>query len=351
MSALITNRFWPALAAVAAMALVEFPIVSAWAGEPIRFGGEKIKSTPDSQSIVPKDRFRPTDRIPAVTPFDAINSSGANLNTRRLDPKEEKRLKNAKLEKENWAVVNRGELQEQDDQETEFGIRDYSGDSLEKEEKGAGAIWFGSHQDRAGKSTGQSRAPVGSLRAASLNRTPAVPRADTEVSYEAATSSGFDAGARPGQGQGKEVSFQNLAPASDANNVLKDLFNMGPAGTRVVNEPSRGRDDFGLRSITAQPEPGSPGLSRGFGLGNDLGRPSAASSPSLIERPGNQSGAIGSGIGSSRLNSAFDSPRYDLNNAARSSVSPLAPARNDYAPSSTRNLFTPPPRPGSLESR
>jgi len=348
MSVLITNRFSPAVAAVVAIAAVGFPIALATAGEPIRFGGEKTKSAPDAQSKVPQDRFLPTSRIPSTTPLDAFNSSGANMNLRRLSPKEEKQLKNKQLEEKNWAVVNRGELQEQDDQETEFGIRDYSGDSLEKEEKGAGAIWFGSNQERSGKSAGQIRTQNGGLRTTGPNRPQPAPRAvDNDVNVGAAKISSFDSEATPGQSQGKEVTFQNLAPGGDANNVLKELFNNGPAGTRLPDEPSRSRDSFGLRSINTQPGSGSPGLGRGYGLNSA----SAVSLPSLIEGPRSQPGSLGNGLGPSRLSPNFDSPRYDLNSPSRSSVSPLAPPRNDNSVSSTRELFAPPPRPGSLGSR
>lgn len=347
MNVLITNRFSPAMAAMVAVAAVGLPIALATAGEPIRFGGEKSKSSPDVQSKVPQDRFLPTSRIPSTTPLDAFNSSGANMNLRRLSPKEEKQLKNKQLEEKNWAVVNRGELQEQDDQETEFGIRDYSADSLEKEEKGAGAIWFGSNQERSGKSAGQSRGPNGNSRATGPNRPQPAPRAvDSDVNIGAAKISSFDSGATPGQSQGKEVTFQNLAPGSDANNVLKELFNNGPAGTRLPDEPSRGRDSFGLRSINTQPGLGSSGSGRGYGLNSDLTRPSVVSSPSLIEGLKSQPGSL-----PSRLSPTFDSPRYDLNSVTRSSVSPLAPPKNDNSVSSTRELFAPPPRPGSLGSR
>jgi len=352
MNALITNRFSPARAAMAAVASVGLPIALATAGEPIRFGGEKTKPAPDVQSKVPQDRFLPSGRISSTTPLDAFNASGANMSPRRLSPKEEKRLKNERLERENWVLVNRGELQEQDDRETEFGIRDYSGDSLEKEEQGAGAIWFGSNQERSGKSGGKSRTPSGNLRTTGPNRPQPAPRAvDSDVNAGAAKISSFDSGATPGQSQGKEVTFQNLAPGSDANNVLKELFNNGPAGTRLPDEHNRGRDSFGLRSISTQPGPGSSGLGRGYGLNSDLTRPSAVSSPSLIEAPRSQPGSLGNGLGPSRLSPTFDSPRYDLNSPSRSSASPLAPPRNDNAVSSTRELFPPPPKPGSLGGR
>lgn len=340
-----TNRIRPALLTLSAVVTLGV-VLTATAGEPIRFSGDKSKPAPNAPNKFPQERNSTLSSIPSASPLDGLNSPA--LNSRRMDPKEEKRMKNAKLEKENWMMVDRGDLQNEDAENEGFGIRDYSGETLEKDQKGAGEIWFGNNQDRGGKAGSQGRASGSGGRQVNSARTPSAPQAtsrplDNNIRF-GPPGSDFDLTSPVAKGQSKDASFQTLGPSVDANHALKDLFG-GPAGARSGPvEPDRGRESFGLRSINSQPAAGG-GLGRGYGLNIESPRATPAPSRSMIEGPRNQPGGL-SGFGSSPLNSALNSSGSDLNSATRNSATPLNQPRQEYAPTSTRDLFAPPSRPG-----
>jgi hypothetical protein len=329
---------------------VAWAVLTAQAGEPIRFSNEKSKPAPDAANRFSRERFSTLERVPTINPFEALSAPRGNINSKGMNPKEEKCLKNAKLEEKNWVLLDRGELQEQDDQETSFGVRDYSGDSLEKDGDRTAEIWFGSNQDRGDKAAGAGRVPGSSTRSSNPGRPqPTARPIDSDIKFGPEKAPSFNIASDSGQASAKDFGFQPVAADRDANHALKELFNLGSAANRTAIDPERGREGFGLRSIDTQPGAASPGMGRSFTLGTDIARPAEKST--LIEGPRIQPGSLGDGLGSRRLSSSFDSSRFDLHNASRSSVTPLAQPRNDYSPASTRDLFAPPPRPGQPGAR
>jgi hypothetical protein len=105
------------------------------AGEPIIFPGEKQKALPPAldKKLPSRDVFRFGDKLSAPSGFDVLTvpvKPGATP----LDPKEQKRRKLERLERENWMVVGKGELQEEEDQKSFLNVRDYSLEGLEKED-------------------------------------------------------------------------------------------------------------------------------------------------------------------------------------------------------------------------
>jgi hypothetical protein len=136
----LMNHVWHAgFAAVLATALLAgFTHLPAHAGEPIIIPSEKGKSAariPDRKEV-PKDVFRFGEKITPPT-FDVMTIPV--LPSTPLDPKEQKRRKLERLERENWMVVDEGELQEEENDI--FNVRDYSLEGLDKEDR-TGNVMF-----------------------------------------------------------------------------------------------------------------------------------------------------------------------------------------------------------------
>lgn len=112
--------------AVPALALLAFAAL-AYAGDPIQVSGDKGKQTPggDTRPVDP-NAFKSWNKskgpaLNGLTPYIAGQSS---------DPKEDRRLKNARDEKKNWMLLEPGELQKRDDEEqAKFGGRSVALDS------------------------------------------------------------------------------------------------------------------------------------------------------------------------------------------------------------------------------
>jgi hypothetical protein len=105
--------------AVSALALVlASPI---FAGDPIQVSGDKNKQAPADARPVDPEVFKSWNKtkgpaLKGLSPY--IFGPG------QVDPKEERRLKNARDEKKNWMLLEPGELQQRDDDEqSKFGGR------------------------------------------------------------------------------------------------------------------------------------------------------------------------------------------------------------------------------------
>lgn len=121
---------------VATLGLLLF-VGAASAGDPIQFSGDKARPAPANEKpAIDSDLFkswnRPaTTRSPSsVNPLTPFITSG-----RSLDPKEERRLRNAREERKNWMLLEPGELQKRDDEEEmKFGGREFSFDLGDEDE-------------------------------------------------------------------------------------------------------------------------------------------------------------------------------------------------------------------------
>jgi hypothetical protein len=254
--------------------------------------------------------------------------------------REEKKAKNADIEKKNWIILDHGELQQKDEEGSELGLRD---DSIEKE-RTVGEIWFTQSRDGAKgaasssrinstRSMGGVRPPSGSPRTAAADRPSEEPPGPAAAAQsQQVTASLKDPDTRT-----------PLTSADQKDGALKDLF---PSST----PPSDGRnDDLGSRPAAGTAQFGT---SRSFGLGRDLSvpsQPSAGSSPLLdttrrgpLSGPpvgdgfGLSSGARGLGAGSS-FGSTFQAP---LPSAGGSHNNPRDYNQKlEIAPGSSRNTF------------
>jgi hypothetical protein len=321
------------------------------AGEPILFTPAKTKLEPNApNNKLPKEKVSALDRITGASPVDAVDPNrvrSAGDDPRRPKTKEEKRRKLAELEKKNWAAVGPGELQEEEEEKTSMGVREYDVETGGKE-KTASDIWFDRKAGDKSRSQGNPRGRGAASRAPGQNRPPPSRESD-------------ETGLKIGKGAeqaGASVSAPNSADgrldkllAPDAVAGPKD--NLGGANSSM--DQSR-RGDSGLRTIDASAgtRPAKLGGGEALGFGRDTSARSSLSGSSLLfDAPRSQpsspfTSAGGSpGFGPSRdVPSAFDPPVASRDRFGNSPSS-LTPQQNQSSPGFSRDAFAPPVRPSS----
>lgn len=332
------------------------------AGEPIQFSPGRSKVEPEAAEKIQANKSKSGAAAGPSTPYDSIDmmNSFSRDAVRRRDPKEEKRLKNAALQKKNWAALEPGELQEKEDRETDFGIRNLNPDTLEKD-KTAGEIWFGSKQQRGGaKDPAESRAPGGRAQGGGTKPERA-PDTDVKDSDSAVSKAvGKETETPLGGLGGSDLRLNNLVRSEQQQGVaLNELLGGRVPGVAAAddNKPP-GREALGLRSLGQGVSGSGPMMAPGFGLGRDPGqRPSLAPAPSQIEGPGlrgsvfNSAGpsAIGgpprSSFGSSAANSASSASGYQSPGFG-APASGFGSPQPDLSGRSVRDTFGLPARPG-----
>jgi hypothetical protein len=230
----------------------------------------------------------------------------------RPDRKAEKKLKDAKTEKENWVLYNPGDLQEAEEKRTEFGV----GEGIEKEQTTA-EIWFSPKRSRPGKT---SKADTAGAREPAPNR-PAHGEEDDASSAIIIGKAPKDTERAAASGA-REVELRNaLAPRTDANAGPNQPGGENSLGS---SRSSAGRQDSGLRGIEPAGNAGSGNPILGQGFGNR--EPGAApSGPRLFG-----SDPLGPSVSRPGSPSTFGtSPGFKDN----------LPPRTDFAPGSTRPAF------------
>jgi hypothetical protein len=276
------------------------------AGEAIQFTPGKSKVATDLETSLSKERASGTLRRPGLGGAESVESALAA--SQRQGPqrtkREEKKAKNADIEKKNWIILDHGELQQKDEESSELGLRS---DSIEKE-RTVGEIWFTQSRDGAKSAASSSR--INSTRSMGGVRPPSGSPRTAPEDRPSEEPPGPAAAA-----QSQQVTASLKDPVADQKDgALKDLF-------RSTAPPSDGRND----ELGSRPAAGSAqsGTSRGFGLGHDLSGPSqpAAGSSPLLDTTrrgplfgppvgdglGLSSGARGLGAGSS-FGSTFQTP-------------------------------------------
>ncbi len=327
------------------------------AGEAIQFSPAKSKAEPGAQNNkLPKEKMSAFERMPTANPFDPANLARPNReDTRRPKTREEKRQAIKELEKKVWTEVNPGELQEEEDEKTAFGVRDYDVESNGKE-KTAADIWFDrKHNDNSRSQNNNSRSRGPAARGQGQNRPQAAREIDdTDSGLTTGKAGGQSAGPSIGTPNSKELQLNKLLGGDSGPGGAKDNF--GDANS--LGGQGR-RSDLGLRTIETQPGGRPSSLSGGdsLGFGRDMNsRAALPSSPGLLDTPRSQpsspfstpSGGPGFGLSGSRFSS---SPFSDANLGSQSGfgnkpASPLQP-QSSFAPGSARDTFAPPPRPSS----
>lgn len=93
------------------------------AGESIQFSNARHRADPTAKSKLPLGK---QEEGGGVSPLDNLPQA-----PHRRDPQAERKAKNAAAERANWMVLDRGQLDKEDEEKRAFGLRDTS---LEKEE-------------------------------------------------------------------------------------------------------------------------------------------------------------------------------------------------------------------------
>jgi hypothetical protein len=123
-------------AAPAAVLALSLSLIGAQAGDPIQFSGDKGKPAPGAET-------RPADTDVFKTWNKSKTPAGARLNALTpfivpadpMDPKDERRLKNARDERKNWMLLEPGELQKREEEDqNQFGGRSVAIDNFESDD-------------------------------------------------------------------------------------------------------------------------------------------------------------------------------------------------------------------------
>jgi hypothetical protein len=308
-----TSSRFPQTCATAILVVTLGGALSVFGGEAIQFSNPKGKLAPDSGSKISDTKLSDSKRLSVVNPFDSIGSEGQGRQSLRRDPKEEKRLKNARLERENWAVLDEGELQAQDDEETSLGGRGFGGD---KDDPTKGDIWFGKKQMPGAPAFGASRSEN------SFGRRPG----QIQPSDRKVDQTRFDFGSSSGRGNNSDLKV--FTGSEPGGSPLKELFR--PLPNALGSDGSRMRTQVELPA--------------GRGLGQSIeGSRSGLSGPSPLP-PRNLPSPYSSPLS---LRAGSDSSGFGLT-PPRNPTPPLNNSIQDPNRGSTRDLFAPPPRPGGI---
>jgi hypothetical protein len=324
------------------------------AGEAIQFSPSKGKAEPGApNNKLPKEKLSNLDRLPSSNPLDAANlARPAGDDPRRPKTKEETRRKLKELEDKNWAAVESGQLQEEEDEKTSMGVREYD---IEKggKEKSASDIWLERRSGDNARFQGNPRSRGTAARGPSQSRPqPARESDDSDSGLKISIVGGQTGSQTVGAPSAGEPKLNNILGPGATSGGLWDAFS-------GANSDQSRRGDLGLRSIEAPAgtRPSSLGGGDSLGFGRDLSAKSALSaSPSLLEAPKSQPStsfappASGSGFGLS--GSRYSSPAFnDANLGSRSGFGSAPPTslqpQNNSTPGASRDAFAPPTRPSS----
>lgn len=320
------------------------------AGEAIQFSPSKGKAEPGApNNKLPKEKLSNLDRLPSSNPLDAANlARPASDDPRRPKTKEETRRKLKELEDKNWTEVERGQLQEEEDEKTSMGVREYDIETGGKE-KTSSDIWLDRKRSDNSRSQGSPRSRGTAARGPSQGRPqPARESDDSDSGLKISIVGGQTVGA-PAAGEPKLNNILGLGPAPGG---LRDTFSS-------ANSDQSRRGDLGLRSIEgpAGTRPASLGGGDSLGFGRDLSaRSSLSAPPGLLDAPKNQpstsftppGGGSGFGLSGSRYSSpAFNDANLGSRSGFGSAPSTSLQPQNNFTPGSSRDAFAPPARPSS----
>jgi len=351
MSIWISKRLRCLGVALASSASLCGGLPSLTAGEAIQFSPSKSKAEPGApNNKLPNEKLSNLNRFPSSNPFDTANQSGpTGDDTRRPKTREEKRRKLEELEKKNWTAVEPGQLQEEEDEKTSMGVREYDVETGGKE-KTASDVWLGRRDTDTSRSQGNSRSRGTAARSQGQNRPQPVRESDDSDSGikigNASAQTGRQSGGTSGSG---ELKLNHVLGPDPAPGGLRDAIQGG-------NLDQGRRGDLGLRSIEAPAEarPTSLGGGDSIGFGRELNsKPALSASPGLFDTPKIQpsssftapGGRSPFGLSDARYNSpAFDpNPALSRGLGAGASLQP----QNNFTPGSSRDAFAPPVRPSS----
>ena len=355
MSIWISKRLRCLSVALASSASLCGSLPSLTAGEAIQFSPSKSKAEPGAaNNKLSNEKLSNLKRLPSSNPFDLANQARPlGDDPRRPKTKEEKMRKLKELEDKNWTAVEPGQLQEEEDERTSMGVREYDVEKGGKE-KTASDIWLDRRSGDNSRSQGNPRSRGPAARGQGQKRPQPVRESDDSDSGLKIGNAGGQTGGQSGGAPGSGELKLNKLGSDPAPGGLQDTFK----GGNLSGDQGR-RGDLGLRSIEAPAGTRPPSLGGGdsLGFGRDLNsKPALSASPGLFDPPKSQPSSAfappGGGSGFGLSGSRYSSPAFnDASLGSRSGFgsTPSSPlqSQNNFTPSSSRDAFAPPTRPSS----
>jgi hypothetical protein len=226
---------------------------SSWllsAGEPIIFGREKTKADPVKETKFGKEISKPWENLSEPSPF---NIAPVLPRKAPFDPKKDKRRKAELEEKKNWIFVERGELQDKvDEEEDQFGVREYNFDESGKED--------GTIRDLTFKDMGKNRADLrspgqgrtsGQQQKQNANQAAQQQRreredAEDEAKRDSRSKLDLRGTGDPGLGTAGQVNLKGLLEIGAVPNAEKgdSSFNSSGSGPDFSREQQARRNEF-----------------------------------------------------------------------------------------------------------
>lgn len=255
-------------------------------GESIQFSNARTRTDPTAKSKLP---LGTRDDLGGGSPLDYIPPT-----VERSDPRADRRARNAEAERKNWMLLNRGQLDAEDEERNARGFRDSGKGKAQDPDK---KDYFFTPREESDGSLSRSRAqfvrPSG--RDATTAQAKEAARDDAKENGEDAqrTAAGKD-GQTPGENISKEPmdlkdllspgKANSLAPTTDKTTLMwRDMFGGGSVENR--SETLRRRDEPSTAdSYRGSVSPGASRASESFMFRKDFNtRPAASLTPGLSD--------------------------------------------------------------------
>jgi hypothetical protein len=299
------------------------------AGEAIQFSNARSRQDPTAKSKLPGDKEG--EGLGRVNPLDYIPSQGEST---RRDPARERKARNAAAERAYWMVLDRGQLDAQDEEKRAFGIRDASFEK-ESDHKDYFFAPLGDKEDQPGRPRSPFTRASGRDRSESDAETKDAPavggKAEDNSEPHRTPVLGKD-GQPLGDHTARELDLKDLLNSSKANSLApvgdrtallwKEVLGSsgGDSGLTRRRDEATGADSF-RGSVSSGPARSADS----FTFRNDLNTRAAAAMPSSIAESGSRSFS---------LPAAAVAPRVSDPGFGRGPGLYGSPAGNDpYAPS------------------
>ena len=287
MKSFLLNEFCVTSAVVVALMIP----AGVWAGEAIQFSTTKGHPDPNLKQKLQGESSKAGLKFGAPGPMEGV--SPGLYESRRRDPRAERKAQNAQDEKQNWMVLEPGQLDAEDDDKAAFGLKDYELDKT----MGKRDYFFAPPEDkgdRSGRPRQQLGRSPGKTRNAPEGGPKEIPR-DPDQADKDSKAKGNQSVEKDGRPVGDHVSkaldlkdllapgkANSLAPAEDKTDKLwKDILGSGATSDSRAEAPRRddGAVADGFRPSASgafRPQASTPS----FGFRNDFSpRPAASSSP------------------------------------------------------------------------
>lgn len=322
------------LRAAAAVAVTLAMPIGLSAGEAIQLSNTRSHPEPNQKPTIPDAASRLGLKLGTYGPLEGASPGGFKSN--RRDPRADRKTQNAEDEKKNWMVLDRGQLDAEDQETSGFGIKSFDLDN----NKNAKRDYFFAPPEEKGDRIGHPRQNAGRRN----NRVPpegSASEASRNSDQEENDSKGNQSVSKDGRPVGDHVSkdldlkdllapgkANSIAPAEDRTTKLwREILGSGAMTESRAEGPGQRGDGSVADGFRPSASGSIPAQSSTLSLGfrNDFSaRPAAGSAPS-------QSGSATAGF---TQPGAPPAPRVPDSYIGRPSAPPTAdraPTPNDWS--------------------